>query len=580
MASDGEMDFEAPHEASVVMNSGNPFVGAAIPVSMIMMPTPLFDNGGLSRLPPMPLYVAPPGFSGPPPPPFMDMTGPTGMPQPINTHAIIQELQDLDNRIHTERAATQNAIYAMGHCDPSAMPLLKTKLSSSASRLDSLLQQKRHLQARVATLVPPRPRDPPAAPPPPPPPPASTAQSGDGQTRENSTRLAVLSRRLAAPSTFAASMEELIGWCRDPRAFSATTAEPLRHCLATARHNSSHSGFDPELCSRLFDVCKSHINVLPPEILSEVQLWYANRPYVTGPAAASGLAMAVPPAQAPLPDDPYASINLFVKIGDPLIPAFQLRHGIKTHQLSFTLPQDFEDLFYNRSDLILGLRSFFAHDRRRAVVWSPYCVLKVNSFPMHLEIGSPVDLRGSCHTGLNIIQIETKFCSCSLLYECCVLQKVPLGYVERFIEKKAGTLAQDRETNAKMHTATHRISLICPVSKKRIVTPVRSRECRHIQTYDMRSFLLLVSKSSNWLCPVCGIFINYATLFQDAHITSILAVLPQASAVDIATDGSYTEAPSITAAPPSTAVSQADDTVSHMNMCDQQPVESASSLEG
>jgi hypothetical protein len=41
-------------------------------------------------------------------------------------------------------------------------------------------------------------------------------------------------------------------------------------------------------------------------------------------------------------------------------------------------------------------------------------------------------------------------------------------------------------------------------SKKRIVSPVRSRECRHLQPFDLRAFLLVVSKSSNWLCPVCG----------------------------------------------------------------------------
>jgi hypothetical protein len=56
-----EMDFDPLHEANMVMNANNPFVGAAIPVSMIMMPTPMFDNAGLTRIPAMhsalPLYM-------------------------------------------------------------------------------------------------------------------------------------------------------------------------------------------------------------------------------------------------------------------------------------------------------------------------------------------------------------------------------------------------------------------------------------------------------------------------------------------------------------------------------------------
>lgn len=47
------------------------------------------------------------------------------------------------------------------------------------------------------------------------------------------------------------------------------------------------------------------------------------------------------------------------------------------------------------------------------------------------------------------------------------------------------------------------ISLMCPITFKRIVLPARGHECKHIQCFDLESYLQLNCERGSWRCPVC-----------------------------------------------------------------------------
>jgi hypothetical protein len=49
-----------------------------------------------------------------------------------------------------------------------------------------------------------------------------------------------------------------------------------------------------------------------------------------------------------------------------------------------------------------------------------------------------------------------------------------------------------------------KISLDCMISLQRIVTPVRSKYCAHLQCFDLQTYLAMNEKKNNWKCPKCG----------------------------------------------------------------------------
>ena len=48
-----------------------------------------------------------------------------------------------------------------------------------------------------------------------------------------------------------------------------------------------------------------------------------------------------------------------------------------------------------------------------------------------------------------------------------------------------------------------KVSLRCPLTFRRIAVPARGHECRHIQCFDLESYLKLNCEKGVWKCPVC-----------------------------------------------------------------------------
>ena len=54
-----------------------------------------------------------------------------------------------------------------------------------------------------------------------------------------------------------------------------------------------------------------------------------------------------------------------------------------------------------------------------------------------------------------------------------------------------------------LEQTSQKVSLRCPVTYKRIGLPARGHDCRHIQCFDLESYLKLNCEKGLWKCPVC-----------------------------------------------------------------------------
>lgn len=85
------------------------------------------------------------------------------------------------------------------------------------------------------------------------------------------------------------------------------------------------------------------------------------------------------------------------------------------------------------------------------------------------------------------------------------------------------------------------MSLKCPASTLRIVTPIRSQFCKHNQCYDAISFLQLQEQAPTWTCPVCSRKIEFTDLAIDKYVEEVLNSVPRdVEAVEIDPMGRWT----------------------------------------
>lgn len=76
------------------------------------------------------------------------------------------------------------------------------------------------------------------------------------------------------------------------------------------------------------------------------------------------------------------------------------------------------------------------------------------------------------------------------------------------------------------------VSPICPLSYVPITTPGRGVACEHAQCFDLAEFLILQGDQS-WICPVCGIPLDFASLrFDPAFMKDRKPVMQETALFD------------------------------------------------
>lgn len=83
------------------------------------------------------------------------------------------------------------------------------------------------------------------------------------------------------------------------------------------------------------------------------------------------------------------------------------------------------------------------------------------------------------------------------------------------------------------------VSLICPLSRSKMVVPCRGTKCQHVQCFDAYAYLALNESTlhPSWRCPVCGASVLLEDMRVDLFMVRIVAVVgDDCSAVKIFPD--------------------------------------------
>jgi len=72
-----------------------------------------------------------------------------------------------------------------------------------------------------------------------------------------------------------------------------------------------------------------------------------------------------------------------------------------------------------------------------------------------------------------------------------------------------------------------KMSLKCPLSFTRIITPCRSSKCVHPQCFDATSWFSVMEQTTTWLCPVCERVLDSKDLIIDGYFDEILKQSPE-----------------------------------------------------
>jgi len=83
-------------------------------------------------------------------------------------------------------------------------------------------------------------------------------------------------------------------------------------------------------------------------------------------------------------------------------------------------------------------------------------------------------------------------------------------------------LIKSKFSGNEISTPVLRASLLCPLSKCRIVWPCRPSKCDHIQPFDGKVFLELNKDAEEWTCPVCDNQFKHSDLLLDLYFQNIL----------------------------------------------------------
>ncbi|GMH22678.1 hypothetical protein Nepgr_024521 [Nepenthes gracilis] len=92
-----------------------------------------------------------------------------------------------------------------------------------------------------------------------------------------------------------------------------------------------------------------------------------------------------------------------------------------------------------------------------------------------------------------------------------------------------------------------RISLNCPISRTRIITPVKGHQCKHHQCFDLSNYIQINSRRPAWRCPCCNQSVCYTDICINQCMVKILQeVSEDVIDVIISADGSWNAATSST----------------------------------
>uniref|UniRef100_A0A5S6PZR5 SP-RING-type domain-containing protein n=1 Tax=Trichuris muris TaxID=70415 RepID=A0A5S6PZR5_TRIMR len=291
------------------------------------------------------------------------------------------------------------------------------------------------------------------------------------------------------------------------------------------------------------------------------QVSSSNPPYMAGPyqgspgAAPGGSYVDVKPVIQPN-DDVEPRMSFPVKDGMILQP-FRLEHNIPVSQITFfVMPEQF-NLLCSDPDLDIQLKCFHADDRFMCNNWPHNASIQivVNGTPVIVrQIDRPLYIKNLCQPNKNTLQVAVQQCCCSHLFMLSLISRPhvervlsnlvrrKLLPVELAIEKIKRSFMPAEVAASQISDVEHlstTISLKCPFTMTKMSLPARCNDCRHIQCFDLKTFLVVNKDRLHWQCPICARPTTVENLEIDQYVWGILTNLAKCPDVsDVLIDSS------------------------------------------
>ncbi|XP_046360249.1 zinc finger MIZ domain-containing protein 1-like isoform X2 [Haliotis rufescens] len=242
-----------------------------------------------------------------------------------------------------------------------------------------------------------------------------------------------------------------------------------------------------------------------------------------------------------------------------VLPPFRLEHNLAVSNHVFHLRESVYQTLMWRSDLELQLKCFHHEDRQMNTNWPASVTVSVNATPLTIERGEnksshkPLYLKEVCQPGRNTIQITVTACCCSHLFVLQLVHRPSIRSVLQGLLRKRLLPAEHCITKIKRnfsHVPTNsngmnddgveqtaiKVSLKCPITYRRITLPARGHDCKHIQCFDLESYLQLNCERGTWRCPVCNKTALLEGLEIDQYIWGILTNLSNTEFEEVTID--------------------------------------------
>ncbi|ETE71732.1 Zinc finger MIZ domain-containing protein 2, partial [Ophiophagus hannah] len=249
--------------------------------------------------------------------------------------------------------------------------------------------------------------------------------------------------------------------------------------------------------------------------------------------------------------NPCDELRLTFPVRDGVVlEPFRLQHNLAVSNHVFQLRDSVYKTLMLRPDLELQFKCYHHEDRQMNTNWPASVQVSVNATPLTIERGDnktshkPLYLKQVCQPGRNTIQITVTACCCVsstsvrlvMVFRVKVAASLSLFCFKRNFS--SGTIPGTPGPNGEdgVEQTAIKVSLKCPITFRRIQLPARGHDCRHIQCFDLESYLQLNCERGTWRCPVCNKTALLEGLEVDQYMLGILIYIQNSEFEEITID--------------------------------------------
>uniref|UniRef100_A0A2K5KF02 SP-RING-type domain-containing protein n=1 Tax=Colobus angolensis palliatus TaxID=336983 RepID=A0A2K5KF02_COLAP len=262
---------------------------------------------------------------------------------------------------------------------------------------------------------------------------------------------------------------------------------------------------------------------------------------------------------SPSGSGPCDELRLTFPVRDGVVlEPFRLQHNLAVSNHVFQL----RDSVYKtliRPDLELQFKCYHHEDRQMNTNWPASVQVSVNATPLTIERGDnktshkPLYLKHvcqspsppaaacvSCGSHLFVLQLVHRPSVRSVLQGLLKKRLLPAEHCITKIKRNfsSGTIPGTPGPNGEdgVEQTAIKVSLKCPITFRRIQLPARGHDCRHIQCFDLESYLQLNCERGTWRCPVCNKTALLEGLEVDQYMLGILIYIQNSDYEEITID--------------------------------------------